>query len=72
MNHTEKATAIIHSVKRDMIVSEKFERDNIKPCIHLSVGELLFSEEASKKEENDKSNCKVVVDNEKNSSFYQF
>ena len=65
MNHTEKATAIIHSVKRDMIVSEKFERDNIKPCIHLSVGELLFSEEASKKEENDKSNCKVVVDNEK-------
>ena len=48
-----------------MIFSKKFERDNIKPCIHLSVGELLFSEEASKKEENDKSNCKVVVDNEK-------
>ena len=65
-NHNEKATSIIQSVKRNVIVTEKFKHDNIKPCIHSNVGELLFLKEASEKEDmDDKINCKVVVDHQK-------
>ena len=64
-NDKEKTTAIISFVKKDVIVTDKFKQDKIKPCKHSDVAELLFSWEESNKEHDAKNNCKVVIDDEK-------
>ena len=56
---------IISSLKEHVIVTEKFKTDNVKPCIHADVGELLFTWEESKKENDAQANCKIDVNDEK-------
>ena len=58
----EKTKAIIISVKKNVKISPKFINENIVACIHSDVGELLFSNEDSKKEDNNQTNCKIVRD----------
>ena len=64
-NDMEKTKAIIISVKKNVKISPKFINENIVACIHSDVGELLFSNEDSKKEDNNQTNCKIVRDDEK-------
>ena len=64
-NNTDKAKAIMNSVRRTTKINEKFKKENIKACIHSKVAELLFTSEISKKVDEEETNCKIVIDDYK-------
>ena len=64
-NTPEKTKAILSSIDRNTKVSKKFEDENLYPCTHSAVSEVLFDQTQTNEANRSLTLCKVLNDNEK-------